>query len=129
MQYRKEINQEKTKPMYPFHQVYLFHASPAVERDSANVTFDIDLQSHTWDFADDFFDDDVHQVHIVLVMVIERDLSTLTKNLYIITKKKVAETTQIFFFIFRNIFINFFFLILNYSLINQFSPIFIKGNQ
>lgn len=48
--------------MYPFHlpQVYLFHASPAVERDLATVIFDKDLLSHKWDFADDFVYDDGH---------------------------------------------------------------------
>lgn len=46
--------------MYPFHlrQVYLFHASPVVERDLVTVIFDKDLLSHKWDFADDFVDDD-----------------------------------------------------------------------
>ncbi len=47
--------------MYPFHQqVYLFHESPIVERDSANVTFDIDLSYHTLDFADNYVYDGFH---------------------------------------------------------------------
>lgn len=72
--------------MYPFHQqVYLFHASPIVERDSANVTFDIDLLYHTQDFVDNYaFDDFHHHVDSGWVMEIELDLSMLTKNLNII---------------------------------------------
>lgn len=72
--------------MYPFHQqVYLFHESPIVERDSANVTFDIDLLYHTQDFADNYASGDFHHhVDYDWVMEIELDLSMLTKNLNII---------------------------------------------
>lgn len=79
--------------MYPFHQqVYLFHESPIVERDSANVTFDIDLLCHTQDFADNYvFGDFHHHSDNGWVMEIELDSSMLTKNLNIIIENKLEK--------------------------------------
>lgn len=79
--------------MYPFHQqVYLFHESPIVERDSATVTFDIDLLYHMQDFADNYvYDDFHHHVDDGWVMETELDLSMLTKNLNIIVEIKSRE--------------------------------------
>lgn len=77
---KNQINYARVK-MYPFHQrVYLFHESPIVERDSANVTFDIDLLYHMQDFVDNFAVDGSHADND-WVMEIELDLSMLTKNL------------------------------------------------
>lgn len=79
--------------MYPFHQqVYLFHESPIVERDSANVTFDIDLLYHTRDFAGNYvYDDFHHHVDNGVVMAIELDLSMLTKNLNVIIENMLEK--------------------------------------
>lgn len=74
--------------MYPFHhpaQVYLFHAAPVVERDLANVIFDIDLSFHTRIIANDYYDFvDVHQRRYRgsgPATVTVPDLSMLTMNL------------------------------------------------
>lgn len=69
----------------PFHQsqyqVYLFHASPEVERDLAIVIFDIDLSSHMWDKAGDYAYFEINGHRIEKVKANGPDLSMLTMNL------------------------------------------------